>query len=503
MPAFDSFRATRWIRTVNLVLQAVLFLTLFGGLNYLARHQSWRFDLTRARRYSLSPETRSYLADNNLKRPVEIFVTLSEDSDNPDLAQAARDVGGLLKEYSEVTAANTISTIRVTTLDIFQNRRLADQLGIDQPNVILVKSGDKRRVIPLGEIYGVVAGEKKTFRGEQAITAAILDVCRPGKKKVTFLTGHGELQPDDVDPQHGLSALREELRARNFDVDVLDLAARKKIPADASVLVAASPQGRFSPLEQELLRSHLTAGAGRLILLLAPGQPHGLEDLLLDWGMIADDDLVCDAGPDAMTEQGELILSAFSPHPITQTLIDYKIRLAVGPARSVRPDPGRSLGGGLTVTTLAATSTSAWGEVSYRTGRPAAFDPGVDIRPLPGMEPKDRLGVAVAAERVSARGANGEELPFSVRGGRLVAFGTGDLVANNRIAGVANQNVFLAAVNWTVDGDTQLNVPARPIERFQLSLSAGELIRLRYALWFVLPGLTALLGFAVYWTRRR
>ena len=327
-----------------------------------------------------------------------------------------------------------------------------------------------------------MAGEKKTFRGEQAITAAILDVCRPGKKKVTFLTGHGELQPDDVDPQHGLSALREELRARNFDVDVLDLAARKKIPADASVLVAASPQGRFSPLEQELLRSHLTAGAGRLILLLAPGQPHGLEDLLLDWGMIADDDLVCDAGPDAMTEQGELILSAFSPHPITQTLIDYKIRLAVGPAR---------------------TSTSAWGEVSYRTGRPAAFDPGVDIRPLPGMEPKDRLGVAVAAERVSARGAHGEELPFSVRGGRLVAFGTGDLVANNRIAGIANQNVFLAAVNWAVDGDTQLNVPARPIDRFQLSLSAGELIRLRYALWFVLPGLTALLGFAVYWTRRR
>jgi hypothetical protein len=32
----DSFRAARWIRTLNLVLQAVLFLTLIGGLNYLA-----------------------------------------------------------------------------------------------------------------------------------------------------------------------------------------------------------------------------------------------------------------------------------------------------------------------------------------------------------------------------------------------------------------------------------------------------------------------------------
>ncbi len=46
MPPFDSFRAARWVRTLNLVLQAVLFLTLFAGLNYLARNHAWRFDLT-------------------------------------------------------------------------------------------------------------------------------------------------------------------------------------------------------------------------------------------------------------------------------------------------------------------------------------------------------------------------------------------------------------------------------------------------------------------------
>ncbi|MSU68000.1 MAG: ABC transporter, partial [Opitutaceae bacterium] len=58
-------------------------------------------------------------------------------------------------------------------------------------------------------------------------------------------------------------------------------------------------------------------------------------------------------------------------------------------------------------------------------------------------------------------------------------------------------------VNWTVDRDTQLNVPARPIERFQLSLSADVFLKLRYALLFILPGLAALLGLAVYWARRR
>ena len=36
MPSPDSFRTARWLRTINLVLQAVLFLTFFAGLNYLA-----------------------------------------------------------------------------------------------------------------------------------------------------------------------------------------------------------------------------------------------------------------------------------------------------------------------------------------------------------------------------------------------------------------------------------------------------------------------------------
>jgi hypothetical protein len=114
------------------------------------------------------------------------------------------------------------------------------------------------------------------------------------------------------------------------------------------------------------------------------------------------------------------------------------------------------------------------------------------------MEPLGRLGVVVASERVSVR----DNLPFSVRGGRLVVFGTGDLIANNRIADAADFNFFMGAVNWTVDRDAQFNIPARPIERFQLSLSASELTRLRYSLLLLLPGAAAILGLIVYWTRR-
>jgi hypothetical protein len=498
MAVLDSFRAARWARTLNLVLQALLFLTLFGGLNYLARNHPWRFDLTRQRRFSLSAETLSYL--HNLPRPVRIVVTLTEDPDNPEVAQIYRDMRGLLREYAYATEGDENRKITVEYLDVYQRRREADQLGIEEANQIIVMCGDRRRPILLNDVYRFEGGVKKVaFMGEQAVTSAILDVSNPEKKKIYFLTGHGELSPDVVDPIRGLSELRNALRLRNFDVDTVNLAYTRKVPADASLLVAVAPQGRYQPLEQELLRQYLSANAGRLILLQAPGQPYGLEDLLLDWGVVVDDDLIYDTDTQNMTEEGELLLRALTPHPVTQTLIDNSLQPRIGPARSVRPDPGRSSGNGLTVTTLAATSTTAWGEVSYRQhGTIPQYTPGVDIRPLPGLEPRDRLGVVVASERVAVR----DNLPFSVRGGRLLVFGTGDLIANNRMAIIDNQNIFLGAVNWTVDRDANFSMPARLIERFQLSLSASELTRLRYSLLLALPSVAAILGLIVYWTRR-
>src|SRR5690242_10268771 len=114
MPLFDSFRAARWVRTLNLILQAILFLTFFAGLNYLARNHAWRFDLTHQRRYSLSPETLAYL--HNLPRPVRIVVTLTEDSENPAVREALNDMRGLLREYAYASESSETGRITVEFL---------------------------------------------------------------------------------------------------------------------------------------------------------------------------------------------------------------------------------------------------------------------------------------------------------------------------------------------------------------------------------------------------
>jgi ABC-type uncharacterized transport system involved in gliding motility auxiliary subunit len=494
-PSFiESFRAVRWLRTFNLVLQAILFLTFFGGLNYVAKNHAWkRFDLTKHRKFSLSPETLSYA--KNLQRPVHIILTVSPDTDNPE-------VRGLLDEYVYATEDRPAARISKELLDVYQSRRRAEELGIEQADVLVLLSGGKARIVRVDDLYTLKNKKRELFRGEQVLTAAILEVASPVRQKIYFVSGHGELQLNSTDPHSGLSNLRDQLKLRNFDVDTLELPITRKLPADASLLVIVAPKSKYAAAEQELLRQYLGANAGRMLIFLEPGKTTsalGLDELLLDWGVLVHNDLVLDTGPENITDNLELLIRWFAAnHPITKALADYGgLALRLGMTRSVFPDPGRTLGSGLNTTALVVTSKTAWGERGGQQPNEIRYDPGIDTGPNPLMEPQDRLGIVVASERLAAR----DNLPFSVPGGKIVVFGSGDMVANGRLD---NASLLLAlnSVNWTVDRDRQLNVPPRPVERFQLAISAADFMRLRYALLLVLPGATLLLGLLVYWTRR-
>ena len=347
MSYLESFRAVRWLRTFNLVLQAVLVISFFGGLNYVAKNHAWRFDLTKQGKFSLSAETLSYV--KNLQRPVHVIVTLSPDNDNPE-------VKGLIDEYVYATEARTVGRITKETIDVYQHRRRAEELGIDQSGIIVLLSGDKRRIVTIDELYTFKDKKRDTFRGEQVLTAAILDVSTLGREKIYFLSGHGELRMDTTDAQFGLSTVRGQLKLRNYEVDVLDLTAVRRIPVDASLLVVVAPQSRFTPAEQEMLRQYLGANAGRMILFLPVGKTTsalGLDDLLLDWGILVHNDIIFDV--DNMTDNGDLLIRALAPtHPITKPLVDFgTLALRMGIARTVIPDPGRARNSGLNTVTLA------------------------------------------------------------------------------------------------------------------------------------------------------
>lgn len=485
----DTFRPALRRRTLHLGLQAALAVALFIGLNVVASRHAQRLDLSRHARHSLSAETRSYLAA--LDAPVKFVVTFPADAEDDTLDQAYRDIRSLLRDYVEASAGAP-TPLEVEFVDVYRNRAAAQRLGVQEPNRIFAFSGEKYREIKLDEIYRVVNGEKAGFTGEQAFTAALLDVTRPGRQKVYFLIGHAEMEPGDADPARGLSLLRDELRLRNFEVAVHDLALDPRVPEDAALLVIPGPQSRYGREAQEALRRHLTTDAGRLLLLLSPGRPHGLDDLLFDWGVLADDVVIHDPGVAGRSDTGDLILApADTGHAVVDFLASNRIPVRFGPARAVRPDPGRSLDPGLAVAPLLAASAEAWGERSYRARGETVFDAASDLPP--------RVTAATASERVPPKGS----LPFSVRGGRLIVCGDAAWLGNARLTAGGNAILAFAAINWLAERDAQLAVPPRPVERFQLSLSTAQLARLRLALLLVLPASAAILGLLVAWNRRR
>ena len=270
-----SFAFARWTRTLNLVLQAFLLLTFFGGLNYLALNYGWRWDLTNHRRHTLSEETQAYL--RSLEQPVKLIITTNLNTSDPDANQAFRDIRGLLDEYATATKGKkTAGKILVENLDVYRNQLRAEALGIDDTNIVVAICNDRTTVIPWADFYETRKRVAVAFKGEQVVTSAILSVSNPQRPKIYFLAGHGEMRPTDVNAARGLSVFADELRQRNLQVESIDLTMQKEVPQDADLLVIAAPQGRFDPFEVELLRRYLSESAGRILVMLPPAINHCL-----------------------------------------------------------------------------------------------------------------------------------------------------------------------------------------------------------------------------------
>ncbi len=485
-----DFKFARWTGSANGVAQVLLLLLLFGGISYFGAQYFNRVDLSRQHRYSLSPETAAYLAQ--LKRPVQIYVTITSDHEDPNLESLYNDVRGLLREYEYAARTADGRMIDVEFINIYQQRTrasfLAKEYGVEQSDLILLVSGDKQRVVFPNDLYVTEGRERAQFQGEKILTAAVLDVAGDDQEKLYFITGHGEMHIDTVDPIRGLSQLADTLRHRNFAVASLDLSKVREIPADADMVLLISPQGPLLPHEQELLRQYMSNQAGRLLVMVDPARRHGLEDLFFDWGVMVDDVIVLDKGPDFLATGNDLLLRRFGDHEITRTLIDNQIPIITGFCRSVRPDPGRPLTDSLQVQALIGTSEDSWGERTFN--QEGKYDPGVD---LPGP-----LSVATVSERQVS-----SQLGINIPGGRLLVFGTSDFIANNRIGALGNLTLFLNAINWATGRDSMVNIPPRPIETVQVVLSREATNQLRLSLLAFFPGAVALCGVVIYWIRRK
>lgn len=487
----EDFQYTRKTKKISRTLNIILAVSFVLGLNILASKFYFRKDLTENRIYSLSPETLAYI--EKLKKPLEIFVTLPSPSSQPESADAYLMISRLLNQYQHVARNNKNSKITIEYVDPFKQlqraHQIAAQFGVQKENTIIFKSGNNYRQIVPAELYSLNHNGLEEFKGEQVFTSAILNVTGSQKEKIYFLNGHGEMRINDVDPLRGLSELNQLLNTYNIETTQIELNQLPEIPSDANLVIIAAPQTPFLPDEVAQLRRYLSDRNGRLIAFLDPIKQHGLDDLLYEWGILADDMLILDTGMDFKANGGDLILRSFTNHSITQFLEDHQLAVLTGLSRPVRPDIASPLDPRRTVTPLIWTSKTSWGERSHQTFLTMQFDPNKDLKgPLP---------VATLAER-----SVNSQLGINVPGSKFIVFGNSNFIANNRINSLGNRVLFQNTINWAIDLNDLLNIPQKTLKSFQITLSQKDLIRFALGM-LTIPSSIACIGLLIFAIRRR
>lgn len=488
MKALD-FSRMRWLKYINFSFQLLLLGLLLVLLNYCGAHFFKRRDISASQGNTLSLATVEHL--QKLKTPIKVIALLTAE-ENPQAQQVQEDLRRLLRKYEYASSNNPAGKIQAEFVDPFRQNKRAQELTnfykLSKDNTLLLSCGDRVKEILLSDLYEVKKGNIRSFRGEYMLTKAIVDLSQLASKKIYFLQGHGEMSPLEVHPSRGLSELAKLLQFQNYEWDTLDLTENRQIPEDADLLIVASPQVPFLNYEVQQLNLYLAKRGGSLLVLLSATKDHGLEGLLYQWGIRADNQIVVDVGDDFQSKSGDFLIRRFLPHPITQKLIDYQLGLVWGLARPILQDLGAPKTVGLQTVSLIASSDQSWAKSIDRQDTSLEYNPSRDL--------KGPLSLAMVAERkVSEMDA------LQIESGKLIVMGNADFVSNHKLNILGNALCITHTVNWCCDKNYALDIPSQSVDSIHLVLSKRELKSLGLKL-AILPIILGLLGLYVVWKRR-
>jgi ABC-type uncharacterized transport system involved in gliding motility auxiliary subunit len=439
-------------------LAGVLALALLGFVDALAARHSWRVDLTAGKRYTLAPQ--SIKVVEALEEPVKVTAFFGE-------AQPGR------QRFNELMGQYAYSGSKLTYEIVDPDRQpaLARRYKVNSYGTIVAERGDR---------------EERFFTvSEEAVTNALVKVSRNEKKKVYFLTGHGEHGIDDTG-KNGYSFVREALERENYEVEPLLLLRAEAVPADAAAVVVAGPTADILPVEVKLLDAYVERG-GKLLVLVDPGDVPALEGFLKARGIVLVADILLDRMSRLFGADPRMpVVSQYTPHPITN---EFEMASFFPLARSVGPmnDPPE----GVEVQALASTGGGSWAETdlaSLDKGE-VAFDEGKDV------------GGPVPVAAVATIGAKTKE-GASASSARLVVFGDSDFASNTHLNLSGNATLVLNTVSWLAEEEDLIAIRPRSGGSKPLLMTPMQGRLLFWLSVVAVPLAVVLLGGGVMWRRR-
>ena len=499
------FKISRIQIGLSVIIQLLVIAGIIAMVNYLSFRHFKRWDYSRNQKYALSSQTKNLLV--NLQKPVKAVIFFS------GAVEIAPDVNSLLREY-EFASNNKFNT---EVVDPFRNFTRASELqqkykfGASE-NILILDYDGKSKFVNAADMadyeqpdqmemmMGQVQPRLKAFKGEQAITTALLELTEGKPNKIYLTTGHGEQELDGQE----LKVFNEGLQRQNIQAASLNLLNISGVPEDGRCLLIAGAKHDFSELEIKLLTDFWQRKGRVFVLLNGFAETPRLFEWLAERGVIPQRDRVTRIGlfmqsdPSASVPQFKKAATTQAAYVVLESNSSITRDLAgaskelLGPTQSLRIDRTKEITDKLKIMALLDAVENSWGETDVTSGdEQAVFDKGKDnAAPLTLAVAVEQGGVA--DDRVKVETA------------RLVVVGNAELLSNNgyRLSEGISLDIGINALNWLLDREQLSGIPPKEKQAIALSLNEAQLRQIALTVMAIIPGIVAFLGLLSYWQRR-
>ncbi len=476
----------------NVVAQILLVLFLVAVVNAIAFKHYRRWDFSRDQNYTLSDKTKRVL--DTLKAKMRITVFFSPNT------PITTDVQNLLTEYQYAGHGK----IDVENIDPERNlsraKELFDKYKVVTDESLLVLDYDGRnKAVKASEMADIDAsgmsfGEGPrvaAFKGEQAITSAMMDLVEGKKNTIGYVTGHKEPPLSDSGP---ISVLKTFIENENIQFKELNLLDLDAIPAEVKAVMIIGPQYDFSDREMKLLRDYWEK-QGRILLLLDPSaKTPKLRAFVHELGIKMNDDRLMAflrTGIEELALTKDVQARFLGDSPITKKLADVRT-LFLGGTSSLTLEPERVRAANIRLEPLIEAEKGYFAEADYNTDNQAKLQ----------ADAKQAANLTFTIGAAAEKGGSADQR-VQMNSSRLVVVSNAAFVQDNAITQDQQGLDFVSgSLNWLLSREQLIGIAPKIPKPLTFSLSDESLRRLRWIVLVFMPLIPAVLGTVVWWQRR-
>lgn len=476
----------------NVLAQIVLVLFLVAMVNSIAFKHYARWDFSRDQKYALSDKTKRFL--DVLKGRMRITVFF------PPSTPITIDVQNLLTEYQYAGKGKVDIEHIDPERNLSRAKELFDKYKVvtDEPLLIVDYEG-RNKTVKASEMAdidqsGMAVGEGPrvaAFKGEQAITGAMIDLVEGKKKILGYVLGHKE---PPLTEGSAISVLKTFIENENVQFKELNLLDLDAIPEDVKTAMIMGPQYDFSDREMKVIRSFWDK-QGRILLLLDPAaKTPKLDAFVNELGVKANDDrlmVFLRTGIQELALTRDVQARFLGDSPITKRLADVRA-LFLGGTSSLTLEPDRVRAANIRLEPLIQAEKGYFAEADYNTDDQAKLQ--ADAK----RDSNTSLTIGAAIEK----GGSADER-VQVNSSRLVVVSNATFVQDNAITQDQQGLDFISAsVNWLLSREQLIGIAPKVSKPLTFSLDGEALARLRWIILVFMPLIPAVIGTAVWWQRR-